>query len=38
MEPIRTKEKRQIQEHMKKWSGAGDEGGTSLSHAAQWRQ
>jgi len=29
MEPTRTKEKRQAQEHMEKSSGAGDEGGTS---------
>jgi len=29
VEPTRTKEKRQVQEHVKKRSGAGDEGGTS---------
>jgi len=29
MEPTRTKENRQAQERMEKWSGAGDEGGTS---------
>jgi len=29
VEPARTKEKRQAQEHMEKGSGAGDEGGTS---------
>ena len=39
MEPTRIKEKRHVQEHMEKSSGAGNGGGTShMEHDGEWRQ